>query len=522
MCKVIFALLAAGSVWTVASGAPTRDEGTATPPPARSGPIRVLLVTGGHGFEHGPFLEVFKSLPDVEFKEVQQPEALRYFAPEKADTYDVMVWYDFVQKIGEQDKQNLVELLRSGKGLVALHHCLADYQAWPEALQIMGGRYWLQEHDGKPGSTFKEGVDLHVKVVDGQHPVTRSMKDFDIHDEAYGNLEMVPDVTPLLAVDHPQSNKVVAWAHTYGRSPVVAIQLGHGPEAYANPAFRQLVGQAIRWAAGAPSDSAGSRGKKERVWRLGTQAYTFRLYTFFEAVDKAKALGLKYIEAYPGQAFSPDQKDVKWDHNTSAEIRAKAKAKLKEAGVKLVCYGVCGITKDEKETRKIFEFARDMGIETITAEPEPAAMDLLDKLTEEYKINVAIHNHPKSPLTRYWNPQTVLDTIKGHSKRIGACADTGHWVRSGLDPIECLQKLEGHIISLHFKDLNEKDPKAHDVVWGTGVGNVKGMLEELQRQGFSGVFSVEYEHNWETSMPEIAQSLEYFRRTAKELGHKVE
>jgi sugar phosphate isomerase/epimerase len=260
----------------------------------------------------------------------------------------------------------------------------------------------------------------------------------------------------------------------------------------------------------------------QNVWRLGTQAYTFRLFTFFEAIDKARDLGLKYIEAYPGQAFSPDQKNVKWDHNTSPEIREKARAKLKEAGVKLVLYGVVGITKDEAVTRKIFDFAKEMGIETLTAEPEPAAMDLLDKLTEEYRINIAIHNHPKSPLTRYWNPQTVLDTIKGHSRRIGACADTGHWVRSGLDPVECLKKLEGHIISLHLKDLNKQDPKAHDVVWGSGVGNISGVLDELKRQKFSGVFSVEYEHNWENSMPDIAQSLKYFRQTARELDQKVE
>ena len=170
--------------------------------------------------------------------------------------------------------------------------------------------------------------------------------------------------------------------------------------------------------------------------------------------------------------------------------------------------------------RKVFDFAKDMGIETIVSEPAPGTFDLLDKLTEEYKINVAIHNHPKP--SRYWNPQTVLDAVKGHSKRIGACADIGHWVRSGMDPIEGVKKLKGRIISLHFKDLNEKSPKAHDVPWGTGVCNVKGVMAELHRQGFSGVFSVEYEHNWDKSVPEIAEGLKYFKEVAKELGQKVE
>lgn len=690
------------------------DEGTPPPAPPRPHPIRVLVITGGHDFEHDPFMGVFKGHPDIQAREVTQPEALKYFSLDKAGEYDVMVWYDFVQKIGEEDKKNLVELLKKGKPLVALHHCLADYQDWPEAARILGGRFWMNAKEGRVLSTFKHDVDLNVHIENTTHPITRFMKDFTIHDEAYGKLEVLPGVTPLLSADHPESNRLIGWTHTYGKSPVAYIQLGHDSKAYKNPSFVRLIAQSIRWAAGAlpdakqdgfvdllkpgsfdgwkiagdpkgfwwtdagtlrsesnkggewmrtekeygdfilrvewkiggggnsgvfvrcldkekgwpwetgseiqisneprdlahctgslygsvsvdprPDESAdtwhefwiecrglsykiyadgipivdvdGSKvpalakrplrgfiglqdshnrstyveyrkvavkelppqkrisgestaSEKALLWRLGTQAYTFRLYTFFEAIDKAKELKLKFIEAYPGQPLSPDQKNVKWDHNASADVRAKVKAKLKEAGITLVNYGVVGISKDEAEARKIFEFAKDMGIETIVSEPDPAAMDTLDKLTEEFKINVAIHNHPKSPFTRYWNPQTVLDAIKGHSRRIGACADVGHWVRSGLDPIECLKMLEGRIISLHFKDLNEKSKDAHDVPWGTGISNVKGMLEELKRQKFSGEFSVEYEHDWDKSVPAIAKSLEYFRATAKELGVKV-
>src|SRR5690606_14641597 len=98
----------------------------------------------------------------------------------------------------------------------------------------------------------------------------------------------------------------------------------------------------------------------------------------------------------------------------------------------------------------------------------------------------AIHNHPKP--SHYWNPDQVLAAISGASPRVGACADIGHWVRSGLDPIECLKKLEGHIIEFHMKDLNEKGvEEAHDVPWGTGVSNIAGVMKEMKRQGFKGV-----------------------------------
>ena len=131
-------------------------------------------------------------------------------------------------------------------------------------------------------------------------------------------------------------------------------------------------------------------------------------------------------------------------------------------------------------------------------------------------INVAIHDHPKP--SHYWNPDTVLKVCQGRSQRIGACADTGHWARSGLNPIECLKKLKGRIISFHFKDLNKLGPDAHDVPWGTGVCDVKGMLAEIRRQKIKAVFSIEYEYNWGNALPEIAQSVAYFDKVAAELA----
>jgi hypothetical protein len=115
----------------------------------------------------------------------------------------------------------------------------------------------------------------------------------------------------------------------------------------------------------------------------------------------------------------------------------------------------------------------------------------------------------------------VLKVCKGRSPRIGACADTGHWMRSGINPLEAVKKLgaQKRIISLHFKDLNEfGNPKAHDVIWGTGLANAKAILAELARQDFKGVFSIEYEYNWLESMPEIAGCVAFFRKTAAELS----
>ncbi len=253
----------------------------------------------------------------------------------------------------------------------------------------------------------------------------------------------------------------------------------------------------------------GTPNAEKLGWKVGCQAYTFNRFSFFEAVDKTAALGLHYIEAYPGQKLSPTHGDAKFDHSMTADQQKDTLAYLKSKNVKLMNYGVVGLTGKEDEDRKVFDFAKAMGIETIVSEAPAESFTLLDKLTEEYGIRVANHNHPKP--SRYWDPKVLLDACKGHSNRIGSCADTGHWLRSNVVPLDALKLLEGHVISFHVKDLVEMGRnEAHDVVWGTGLLNLRAVLEEMRRQKFQGVFSVEYEHNWDNSLPDIAVSIAVF------------
>ena len=182
---------------------------------------------------------------------------------------------------------------------------------------------------------------------------------------------------------------------------------------------------------------------------------------------------------------------------------------------KFVNTGVVSLPADEAKCRKVFEFAQKWGIKVLVSEPETNGLDTVEKLCEEYNIKVAIHDHPKGH-SIYWNPDAVLAAIKGRPM-IGACADVGHWMRSELDPLECLKKLDGHIIALHFKDLNKMGPDAHDVPWGTGVGKTKELMAELKRQNFHGAFCVEYEYHWDNSSPEIAQCVKFFDQTCDEL-----
>jgi sugar phosphate isomerase/epimerase len=66
-------------------------------------------------------------------------------------------------------------------------------------------------------------------------------------------------------------------------------------------------------------------------------------------------------------------------------------------------------------------------------------------------------------------------------------------------------------MSAHLKDLNEKSPAAHDVPYGTGVSDIPAILDELKSQDFNGNVSIEYEYDWTTSLPEVAQCIGFVR-----------
>ncbi len=263
----------------------------------------------------------------------------------------------------------------------------------------------------------------------------------------------------------------------------------------------------------APSAPRDDSAAERLGWELGMQAWTFRDRTAIEAIETAGKLGLKYIELYPGQALAPGEPKAEVGPAlTAAQIEA-LKKKLQGAGVKAVSYGVVSLKNDEAAARKQFEFVKGMGMRTLVTEPTPDARDMVSRLADEYNVLVAIHNHPKPSM--YWNPDTVLEAIKGRSPLMGACADTGHWPRSGLRSIDSLKKIEGHVIELHFKDITN----GRDAVWGTGDSDAKGMLAELKRQGFRGQIYVEYEFGSGKELEaNVARCIEFFDRAARELG----
>lgn len=262
-------------------------------------------------------------------------------------------------------------------------------------------------------------------------------------------------------------------------------------------------------------------GAAERAAKIepGVSAYTFRHLTAFEAIEKTKECGGEVIEFFLWQKLSPQNPKVVVDMNLADEHIAALKAKLKACGVRAVnAYFNNAPFADkqnvEANARKLFEFARKMELRGLTGEPPVEYLDLVEKLVKEFDIQLCFHNHPKNPAKpEYlnWEPKYLLALMEKRDPRMGFSVDTGHLTRSGVDPVAAIKLLQGRINSVHLKDIKEAQPKSEDLPYGQGIGNIAGILAELQRQGFRGHVAVEYEHTTDHLLDDVKACLGFMR-----------
>ena len=253
---------------------------------------------------------------------------------------------------------------------------------------------------------------------------------------------------------------------------------------------------------------------RQNGWFVGAQAYTFKEFSFFEAIAKTKEAGGNVIELFPGQSVKPGSKE-KTHHSMSAETMAEIKAELARQGVHAVNYGVVG-AKTKEEVYAIMAFAKKMGLYAVCTEATEQVVHW-ESAAIEFDIKVAFHEHGTSmsnPKYKVWNPLYILGVVESRDRRVGACADLGHWATSNLKSVECLRILDGRIISVHLKD-KATFGKSEVVVAGKGVCDIDGCLKELARQKFDGHISIEHENDWKDSVPQVKANIDFVKARAK-------
>ena len=234
--------------------------------------------------------------------------------------------------------------------------------------------------------------------------------------------------------------------------------------------------------------------------KIGIQSFSLRHLPFDQMLETVSRLGLRYFETFEEHLPA----------SSSAERLERVKRRLAELDLILMTFGVVGIDKSAPErNQQIFNFARDMELYSISANPEPETLDSLEGFTEDSGIRIAIHPHGPE-YDRYPGWKAVQKAIAGRHSAVGICMDVGHVTRAGEDPIEGLVKLRNRVYGVHLKDLDRQN---RNVILGKGRLDIPRILAILELINYRGVVSLEYEMEDGTDpLPGIRESLEYLEK----------
>jgi sugar phosphate isomerase/epimerase len=217
---------------------------------------------------------------------------------------------------------------------------------------------------------------------------------------------------------------------------------------------------------------AARAAEKNLDWQISIAAYSFRQFTFFEAVDRVAGLGVDLIEGFNFQKISKQIPGTLNPLTMSDEEFKNVRRKLHDSRVTLIALYYGSFPADEAACRTIFEKSKKLGVKYFVGEPDPGRLPMLDKLAQEYGMIVGLHGHDKRSSPNTWHPKLVAMHCQAFSPAIGAFSDTGHWLRSELDPSEGVAILKDRIVGFEIHDLHAFNASGHDVPLGTGVGKL--------------------------------------------------
>ena len=434
-------------------------------------------------------------------------------------------------------RNNLLEYVYSGKGFIGIHAAGATFCQWPvydqfpEFGEMLGG----YENGGHP---WKEYEWIVLKTDEPDHPINKAFNGerFKVSDEVFQFtapytrdrlrilLSIDTDRTDMSESRHilperrADKDIAISWVRNYGRGRVFYTSLGHNPHINWNAKILQHYLDGLQFVLGdldapaTPSDrlTPAVLAQEKTGLRLGIGAYTFNNNTLFETIDTAASLGTWYLG---GVSFQKVSKDIprNFDYQLSDEELVLIRNKFLAAGITLVTYYIADIPADEAICEKIFEFGRKMGIGTFISEPDPKALDIIEKYCVKYNIKLAIHNHSSDISPVYWNPANILDLCKGRSPLIGACGDFGYWIRSGIRPPDAVKLLKDRLIAVQVHDMNVFSAEGYDVAWGEGICQIDAVMKYLVDSGIKpSLFELEYSRDWDRERPEIKKSIDYF------------
>jgi len=461
------------------------------------------------------------------------------FKPENLSQFDAICFNNTAGVLFDDPelRQSLLDYVYSGKGFIGIHAAGATfvqwpvYDQWPAFGEMLGG----YENGGHP---WKPHEWITLKVDEPDHPINAAFggKGFDVSDEVFQFQEPYSrdKLRVLLTIDTdktdmneqryilPERRKdkdpAISWIRNYGSGRVFYSTLGHNPHINWDPKILRHYLDGFQFAFGdlhasaVPSNklTPAIKAQEKLGWKFGFNPLNINNVSFFETVDKTAELGLLYIGAADSQPVSQDVTQ-KFDYKLSTEVIKQIKTKLDSAGLRLLTYYISAFPDDPAENRKIFEFGRNMGIEIFITDPNPKLPGTLEKLCEKYDIRLAFRNKSKENNPDYWNAKQLKKLCENKNDKIGVYGDLGAWMFSGIKPVDAVKALKDRLFVIQLHDLDELSGSGHEVTWGTGVGQIGNLLQQVRKHCHNSIlFGIDTLRNLEYPQEELKKNTQFF------------
>jgi type 1 glutamine amidotransferase len=187
-------------------------------------------------------------------------------------------------------------------------------------------------------------------------------------------------------------------------------------------------------------------------WQVGVSLGSYRHDTYMDAARKAEALDLAALEGDSTQKVSL-QIPKSLDYRLAPGEREAVRERMIALNVRMVVYSVADMSDDEAIARKQFEFAKALGVETVAVDRVPASLAAIEKLADEFGVNVALSGSPKS----------VMHALQGRGRRIGTYADLSTWARNGVSVAEGISLVGDRLMAVRVGDRSAFAPLVNEL-----------------------------------------------------------
>lgn len=217
-------------------------------------PKRLLFVTHSAGFRHDSILVARQVLPQLDPARlsVTSTEDLSFLTAERLRDFDAVFFFTSGElPISDQQKRDLLDYVRSGKGFGGAHSATDTLYSWEPYGDLIGGYF-----DGHPWVQR-----VRIDVEDPENPIARHLgSSFEILEEIYQHRSFDRDKvrvlmtldTASISLNEPGVNRTdndfaLAWTREYGAGRVFYTALGHFDETWRDPRVQEMLRNAFLW-----------------------------------------------------------------------------------------------------------------------------------------------------------------------------------------------------------------------------------------------------------------------------------